>query len=126
VLRSRGLPGDRIPDGDNEASLRTLERGLGLGETSSRPTLLNNLGMVLTRFGRYDEAITAAAEALDIQRDDGLRRKEAYVLDTLGMAYAGKGSTDKAIEALEAAVRVHRELGNRPSEAVVLRNLGMV
>lgn len=113
--------------GKLQASLATLRRGLDLSETaSSRPTLLNNLAMVLTKLGRYDEAVAAATEALEIHRKEGLRRNEAYVLDTLGMAYAGQGDTEEAVEALAASAALHRELGNLASEAVALRNLGLV
>lgn len=64
-----------------------------------------NLAIVLYLARRYDEAITAVAETLELAPDSG----PAHIM--LGRIYAAKGSADRAVEALE---RAHEILGPRP------------
>lgn len=74
---------------------------------------LNNMAWAYHEAGHYQQALTLAAESLDLARAFADRNAEASVLDTLGMAYRGLDRLPEALDALRGAVQAYADTGNR-------------
>jgi CHAT domain-containing protein len=83
---------------------------------------LHNLGALLARAGREDEAAEAAAAALEVSRAAGDRRGEAYSLHVSGLA-AAAARRPEAVDVLRSALDAMRALGDRAGEAATLEAL---
>src|SRR5262245_47179467 len=81
-----------------DESLEILRRGVAINPTSR--LLRSAIGGTLLQACRYDEAITAYAESLDLQETPG-------TLTTLGAALAAQGRYDEAIQRQQRARVLH-------------------
>ncbi len=98
---------------------------------------LNNLANKLSNLGKHDEALTAAKEAVTIQRaladdrPDAFKPNLAGVLNTLASSLSNLGKRDEALAAAKEAVTLYRTLAKaqpdayEPNLAISLTNLGM-
>ncbi len=71
-----------------------------IGERSHRPETLNNLGVLLRRFGRLDDAVACYRRALEKRPDYPL------ALSNLGMALKEQGNLQEAIACLVKALEL--------------------
>jgi len=78
---------------------------------------LHNLGLVLLRLHRLDEAITSFNQALSKHRAWGVRVGEANTLKHLGEAQAEAGSAAEARVSLTAALGIYEQIGDRVEAA---------
>jgi tetratricopeptide (TPR) repeat protein len=127
------------------AASRLQLTGLGTVDGDSADDLvakwarqLNNLGIRLSDLGRREEALAAAAAAVDVYRGLVARRPEAFLpglavsLDSLGIALAALGRREEAMAAAAEAVVLLRGLAARrpaaflPDLASSLNQLGNV
>jgi CHAT domain-containing protein/tetratricopeptide (TPR) repeat protein len=94
-----------------------FEQALGeitrTADPSARPDLLNNLGQVLLKLHRSDEARARLTDALDLQRSVHSRRGEAIALHYLGVDADRRGDTETARKLLSEAAQIRRENGLR-------------
>jgi len=79
-------------------------------------------GWVLIRLSRFDEALTALAEAEAIFRADGDLKRVAAVLVLRASVMSSRGGHAAAKSSYEEAVRLARQIGNPGIEAQVLNN----
>ena len=125
-------PGALAPDLDRAmhhlgtclAALRKREEALAAVQDAGDPyraAALADLSGRLARLGRYEEALSAAREAVALRRDLAARNPEAgtpdlaAALDGLGIALARQGRSEEALAAAEEAVAIRRGLaGQRP------------
>jgi CHAT domain-containing protein/tetratricopeptide (TPR) repeat protein len=84
----------------------------------------HNLGVVLTRQGRLDEARATLSEVLRLQRAAGHRYREAIALTALGGLDNAAGQPQQALDRLHAALQIHAEIGPPREEAIARLNLG--
>src|SRR5439155_19873653 len=80
-----GLALTQVMGGRARAGLRTLARAEGLVSGSSAHHLLLQRALVLTRMGRFDEAVVEHGRALAGMRADGDREGESRVLNNRGI-----------------------------------------
>jgi DNA-binding SARP family transcriptional activator/tetratricopeptide (TPR) repeat protein len=78
---------------------------------------LHNLGLVLLRLHRLDEAITSFNEALSKHRAWGVLVGEAHTLKHLGEAQAEAGRTAEARASLTAALGIYEQIGDQAEVA---------
>lgn len=88
--------------------------------------LLNSLGGVYQRQGRFDDAIRTFQQSEGIGKDIGNQRGRAMVLTSLGGVYQRQGKFDDAIRAFQQSERIEQQLGNSHGHAMVLTSLGGV
>ncbi|MFD3546078.1 tetratricopeptide repeat protein [Streptomyces sp. NPDC058655] len=74
---------------------------------------------------RFEEAIDAHTQHLDICRELGDRHSEAGALGNLGIALREARRFEQAIHAHTQSVAVFREFGDRHREGQALGNLGL-
>jgi CHAT domain-containing protein len=103
-----------------------LREALTITEQIKRPTysayILVRLSFIGYETNRYDDALKAATQALEIyRRFDPVKRQAA--LNALGKASAALGQTDAAREMFAEAVEVNRKNNDRYAEADSLYNL---
>ena len=97
-----------------------------LGNPQGTAIVLNSLGSVLQRTGRWDEAIVALERSLAIAQKLRDRRQAAIVLNSLGSVLQRTGRWDEAIAALERSLAIAQKLRDRRQVAIVLNSLGSV
>lgn len=117
--------------GDDEESLeratrvyqRSLEIAGELADPKVQAAAENDLGLVYTRRGRFDEALAAFTLALARYRDLGLRQYEALVLSNFGWLFLNRGDAAQSLAYSRPALRIFEEIGDLPGEAGVLHNV---
>src|SRR5690606_22685375 len=85
----------------------------------------NQLGMLLARTGRTDEAREHWETAQSLFQSLGDRRGAATALGNLAIVYGGAGRTEAARDANEAALVAFREVGSLPDVARLQFNMGV-
>ena len=85
---------------------------------------LNNLGLVYQDSGRFDAALEAFQEALQIRREIGDAPGMAQTLNNLGTIHQDNDEHGKASARWNEALEYARRVGDRMREAVILTNLG--
>jgi tetratricopeptide (TPR) repeat protein len=88
--------------------------------------VLNTLGGVLQRQGKFDEAINVFERSYSLLLDVGDTGGQAMVLNSLGGTLHRKGNLDKAAEILRRSAAIDQALGNARGEAMTLNSLGTV
>src|SRR5262249_50302971 len=105
-----------------------LER-LG-GNEELRAFLLSHLGLVLTREGKYSEALEQHQRALEIR--ERMRGPAAFQLsaslNNIGIVFAQTGRSDRALEYLQRSLAIKEEMvgAEHPSVLAPLGNLGLL
>ncbi|MEU6862303.1 BTAD domain-containing putative transcriptional regulator [Streptomyces sp. NPDC046876] len=87
---------------------------------------LSNQAVARCKLGRFQDGITAAAEALDLAAGLADRGGEAVCLTLLGLLQSFLGDLDGARRHLERGAALHRELADARQEAYTLCNLSSV
>jgi non-specific serine/threonine protein kinase len=119
--------------GDGERALLMLGEALALARTVENPTLdnrldatlmLHQIGYVLVRLGRYQEAELYLERCLVGFREFGNQTVVALAQCYLGLAAYGRGDLTRAVSACEAAVA--QTTGSAGFAAAALGCLGLV
>ena len=117
---------DRIEQAEHH-----LQRALALqgdqADISHVVNTLNNLALVRTSQGRYDEAETEYQKALDLIRtehDANLDLDRATTLDNYGTLLSNIGREEEAVTHFEETLRIYRAQ-NHPDTALTLNNLAI-
>ncbi|MEM7249732.1 MAG: tetratricopeptide repeat protein, partial [Acidobacteriota bacterium] len=95
-------------------------------EPGERSQVLGLLGMACLAAGERDEARQRYEEALSLNRELGLRSREAKVLSNLATLHHQLGALDLALDQYQQALDIDRREGHRSQEATVLGNLGIL
>jgi tetratricopeptide (TPR) repeat protein len=90
-----------------------LSETAGIGDASGRADVLNNLGQVLLRLHRGDQARASFTVALNLQRSVHSKRGEAIALHYLGVDASARGDAETGRNLLLAAAQIRRESGLR-------------
>jgi tetratricopeptide (TPR) repeat protein len=107
-----------------EEQTRTVRRDLADARRRSEALRLNEQAASLRQEGRYEHALEAGEQALEIFRALGDRRNEALTLNGLGLTQARTGDETGALDSYETAVAFLSELGDTHGTGRVLANLG--
>ena len=79
--------------------------------------------VVLSRLGRYDDALPAGEEGLKVAREDGDPGLQAYALSMITHPLFGLGLLERGIEANKEAVELYRRIGDLAGQASAEGNL---
>ncbi len=116
---------------DYPAAEDSMRRAIELASGNERlhPVMFYNLGYVLFRMQRYDEALTAYDEALAQTRRippgvPPLRMVEERIKAHRGATLHARGQSEQAGELLESALAAQQELPDAAGEAVTRTLLG--
>jgi len=113
-----------------QATLRVWQEFDGRGQLRDRDQLgtsFNNVGEVLNKLGRWQEARDSYQAALDIFQKSGNELREAACLDNLGQLYQDLGDTDLALDHYRKALTLLQgKFKNAELEANVLSHIGTV
>ncbi|QUQ63297.1 AfsR/SARP family transcriptional regulator [Kutzneria sp. CA-103260] len=94
-----------------------------LGNSESECGMLNDLGMIYHRIGRYSDAGTALRRALTIATEHGLRELLPIVLSNLASVHLATGDLANAVGLYEKALSAVEKIGTQNTEAVALDQL---
>jgi len=95
-----------------------------LGDDRGQAMVLNSLGGVLQRQGRFDEAVDAFQRSSAIEEQLGNLRGLAMVLNSLGGVLQRQGRFDEAVDAFQRSYALLVELGDDRGQAMVHTALG--
>ncbi|GGM68980.1 regulatory protein AfsR [Thermopolyspora flexuosa] len=139
VYRSTGVPAgealvlsysarDHLGLGNPEAAIAAAERGLAifteLGSGAGMARARYHLGIVLSRVGRFTEAVVHHAECLEFFRASRQRVWEQRVCCRLAETFVAAGRHADAARHAEQALAVSREIAHPYGEAQSLAVLG--
>jgi len=121
-------------DFDYERALKHLNsmeelweaKGLPIFSLELRFELHSEKGKVLSRLGRYDEAIREFQKLLDYCQDEKLLSKRVDVFLGIGQLMAKTGEHDRALGYIHRALSGFRRLNNASGICKSLRNLGAI
>jgi tetratricopeptide (TPR) repeat protein len=88
--------------------------------------LLNSLGGVFQRLGRFDDAVSALQRSAAIEEQLGNSRGLSKVFNSLGGVLQRRGAFDKAAEMFRRSAAIDQQSENRRGEAMTLNSLGGV
>jgi predicted ATPase/transcriptional regulator with XRE-family HTH domain len=109
--------------GLSEASLRMRRT---LGDQRDIAHSANNLGLVYSQLGRWQEAAACFDESLTLKRSLNDQPGIASTLNNLGLMYLNVQHWDDAATTLEQSLNLQRQIGNGHEVARTLANLGQV
>lgn len=92
----------------------------------SRVTLVNNIGTMYLRLGKYKEALECyqmGLEAIDNLED---METKATIISNIGVVYYNKGEFSRALAQYEEALKIDEQLGNLWGMADRLYNIGSI
>jgi non-specific serine/threonine protein kinase len=121
--------------GDADRAMRLLEEALALARTVTVPTLDNRMdaanmqrqmGQVLLRVGRYEEAERYIEQSIRDFSDLGNDVNVAVSRASLGLAAYGQGDLARATAHCEAAIPMFRTIGSPQFTASALQLLGLI
>ena len=87
--------------------------------------VINNIGLVYNRLGKYDEALKYYEKALDIFQKIDNRQQIASALNNIGNVYDNLGKSEKAIDFQQQAYRINKDIDNKRGMASNLINMGI-
>ncbi|SYZ72319.1 hypothetical protein TRIP_C20434 [Candidatus Zixiibacteriota bacterium] len=88
--------------------------------------LYNEKGRVLSKLGRYGEAVTESEKLLKFCQDKKMPAKRAEVFLEIGQLLAKQGELDRALGHLHRALGLYRRLNDPQGICKSLRNLGVI
>ncbi len=113
--------------GDNDTAIRSYEQALTLSsddDLHTRAMVLCNLASTLREAGRYDEALSAALDAVPVAEATGAAYPRLGVLDALCEIYAEMGKAELAVTRAQEALRSQETDALIPFEGNLLISLG--
>ena len=128
------LAGKAVKDFDYERALSYLTTMEEIWDSKGLPTysldlrfeLLNKKGRVLTKLGRYGEAVQEYQRLLDFCRDQNLDSRRVEVFLEIGQLLAKTGELDRALGYVHRALTGYRRLHDDLGKCRSLRNLGAI
>jgi len=88
--------------------------------------VLTNLGSAYRLAGRFEEALRAYTDALEIHRQTNSRWGQSLSLHGIGSTYYAIGELDLAEDYLERALPIAEEIRDGRGQASILENLGNI
>lgn len=108
-----------------KALLRAADEAAVAGEQELRAKILNNVGIVERRLGRYDAALEHIRAAVRMHEELGNRKQVASGRNNLANIQEERGEFRKALSNLRAALEVNQALGDSGDVAMNLNNMGL-
>ncbi|MFG3255246.1 tetratricopeptide repeat protein [Streptomyces sp. NPDC048172] len=105
---------------------RGLEAARRTGHRPAQREMLTTLVIGLRGLDRNPEAIEAAAEALQLAREDGDARSESQALHETGVAHHAQHEGAKAVAALAEAIAIRERIGYERGVGLSRTILGLV
>ena len=112
-----------------QAAMRFIEKALELldkDDLARRIDALHQLGSVLTTTGKYDAAIKAFSEMLELSHKLGARGKGGAALNRIARVHRMRGEEERAREVLVRTLALFREGGDLRGVASSLDDLAQV
>lgn len=106
------------------ACFQQLYMDVGSGEQAVDALAL--LANQYNSMGRYDEALQACREAIQLTEALNYTAGRAVAFQALGRAYAHQGRSEEAISNMRKALALFEQLGNRPETARTHNWIGIV
>ncbi|MHA1110379.1 MAG: tetratricopeptide repeat protein [Promethearchaeota archaeon] len=95
------------------------------GNKTWKATALNNIGLLLTGQGKYNDAIILFKQALEIDKELGNSNKQSKRLNNIGTALSNKGDWSSASIHFKTALSIAELNNDLKGQAVRLSNLGV-
>jgi tetratricopeptide (TPR) repeat protein/transcriptional regulator with XRE-family HTH domain len=127
----QNLAGAQGRAGQLEQALPNFHRALEVFDTlpdsrRGRAISLRNMAEAFDIAHRYEEAINAAREALDLSREIDDAQGAASALNYLGIAFAGLSRNHEALESHQEALQIQQDIKDRYGEARTRYAIGQI
>ena len=103
-----------------------LELAQKINYTLGEATILNSIGNVYGRQGKYNKALESHFASLQISKDLGDKNRVAASYSNIGSVYLNKGDIDKALENDFASLKIRKEIGDKNGIAISYSNIGSI
>jgi tetratricopeptide (TPR) repeat protein len=114
-------------DGQYPLSIAHFERArdgfLAHGDQAQAGEMLNNLGVVYQKIGRWNEATRVLGDARTLFARLGDAGREAQAVGNLGSLHVAHGDRKRGLGLLQEAAEMFRMLGEREMQSATLRAL---
>jgi DNA-binding SARP family transcriptional activator/tetratricopeptide (TPR) repeat protein len=115
---------------DYDAAEANMRRALDifhdLEDRGNEAVVMNGLGLMYERQGRYEEALAVTLDALRMLKAVGHWWTQATLENSTGWLYAHLGQYDEAVSHCMRALSLHRESGHRGGAGDTLDSLGYI
>jgi tetratricopeptide (TPR) repeat protein len=115
---------------DYDAAEANMRRALDifhdLEDRGNEAVVMNGLGLMYERQGRYEEALAVTLDALRMLKAVGHWWTQATLENSSGWLYAHLGQYDEALSHCMRALSLHRESGHRGGAGDTLDSLGYI
>jgi tetratricopeptide (TPR) repeat protein len=115
---------------DYDAAEANMRRALDifhdLADRGNEAVVMNGLGLMYERQGRYEEALAVTLDALRMLKAVGHWWTQATLENSSGWLYAHLGQYDEALSHCMRALSLHRESGHRGGAGDTLDSLGYI
>jgi tetratricopeptide (TPR) repeat protein len=98
----------------------------GTDDTKNFAYLNNQLGLLYTQLGLYDEALSCYEIAAHLYVDVENKSGEGTALNNISQIYDARGDYDTALSYLERSLKLRQEIGNKSGEGTTLMNIGNI
>ncbi len=105
--------------------LATGQTALPPGRSGLAARILVTKGGLLSRLGRFREAVELGEEGLTLARKVGDKSLQAYALTLLDQAFTGLGLLERAIECDQEAIALYEEVGDLVGQGMSQANLAV-
>ena len=108
-------------------ALRWLDKAAAASPRGGRGTtarVLITRGLVLSRLGRYREAVEAGRKGVDLAREVGDIALQAYALNILGTVLSTQGLLKQAVDCSTEAIALYEQVGDLYGQAMGHGNIG--
>jgi DNA-binding SARP family transcriptional activator/tetratricopeptide (TPR) repeat protein len=116
--------------GEPMGAIRHLELALAhyreLNNRRGQAAQLDRIGVVYSRLGQFDKAISRFDESVELENGSGNRFGEAITMTNLGLTYRRADRFEEAVRALEKSLAITYEIGDRVGTAIALGHLAEV
>jgi len=105
-----------------------IAMGLGLSDIVQAKGLKEYFqeGMQAARAARYQQAINAWKQGLDLAEQQGHEKAQGVFLGNIGVVYKNLGQYDKALSYYQKALAIHKKIGDVKGEGADLRKMGNI
>src|SRR5699024_3555421 len=106
-----------------------LEETLGIAQElelqTRQGTVLNNLSVLYTRLGRYDEAISVSEQSVSIHHKYDQHLHKVRALDTLGNVWLAKRDYEQARRVFLESIAIIERVGENEHYPILPKGLGL-
>lgn len=111
-----------------DEALETYKKALKLttDKTIDQANIINNIGVIYTDRGNFEEALALFWSALKFYKQVCNPQGQAMVINNIGEVYFNKGTLEESIKFYEESLNLFKQVGDPSGQADSINNIGKV